>query len=73
MVIKQALSHPKTGADIVAPSDMMDGRIGRIRRALEKERFIHTKILVNSAKYASSFYGPFRDAAASAQNFRQSR
>ena len=58
VLIKQALSHAKAGADIVAPSDMMDGRIGKIREALEKEGFIHTKILAYSAKYASSFYGP---------------
>ncbi|GBL32093.1 delta-aminolevulinic acid dehydratase [Methylophilaceae bacterium] len=62
VLIKQALSHAKAGADIVAPSDMMDGRIGKIREALEKEGLIHTKILAYSAKYASSFYGPFRDA-----------
>jgi porphobilinogen synthase len=68
VLIKQALSHAKAGADIVAPSDMMDGRIGKIREALEKEGFIHTKILAYSAKYASSFYGPFRDAVGSSQN-----
>jgi porphobilinogen synthase len=68
VLIKQALSHAKAGADIVAPSDMMDGRIGKIRKALEKEGFIHTKILAYSAKYASSFYGPFRDAVGSSQN-----
>ena len=68
VLIKQALSHAKAGADIVAPSDMMDGRIGKIREALEKEGFIHTKILAYSAKYASSFYGPFRDAVGSAKN-----
>ena len=68
VLVKQALSHAKAGADIVAPSDMMDGRIGRIREALEKEGFIHTKILAYSAKYASSFYGPFRDALGSAKN-----
>jgi len=65
---KQALSHAKAGADIVAPSDMMDGRIGKIREALEKEGFVHTKILAYSAKYASSFYGPFRDAVGSSKN-----
>jgi porphobilinogen synthase len=65
-LIKQALSHAQAGADIVAPSDMMDGRIGLIRSALEKEGFIHTRILAYSAKYASSFYGPFRDAVGSA-------
>lgn len=68
VLIKQALSHAKAGADIVAPSDMMDGRIGKIREALEKEGFVHTKILAYSAKYASSFYGPFRDAVGSAKN-----
>ena len=68
VLIKQALSHAKAGADIVAPSDMMDGRIGKIREALEKEGFINTKILAYSAKYASSFYGPFRDAVGSAKN-----
>jgi porphobilinogen synthase len=68
VLIKQALSHAKAGADIVAPSDMMDGRIGKIREALEKEGFVHTKILAYSAKYASSLYGPFRDAVGSSQN-----
>ena len=68
VLIKQALSHAKAGADIVAPSDMMDGRIGRIREALEKEGLIHTKILAYSAKYASSFYDPFRDAVGSSKN-----
>jgi len=72
VLIKQALSHAKAGADIVAPSDMMDGRIGKIREALEKEGFIHTKILAYSAKYASSFYGPFRDAVGSAKNLGES-
>ena len=72
VLIKQALSHAKAGADIVAPSDMMDGRIGKIREALEKEGFIHTKILAYSAKYASSFYGPFRDAVGSSKNLDKS-
>jgi porphobilinogen synthase len=72
VLIKQALSHAKAGADIVAPSDMMDGRIGKIREALEKEGLIHTKILAYSAKYASSFYGPFRDAVGSSQNLGKS-
>jgi len=72
ILIKQALSHAKAGADIVAPSDMMDGRIGKIREALEKEGLIHTKILAYSAKYASSFYGPFRDAVGSSQNLVKS-
>jgi porphobilinogen synthase len=65
-LIKQALSHARAGADVVAPSDMMDGRIGAIREALEDAGFIHTRILAYSAKYASSFYGPFRDAVGSA-------
>lgn len=64
-LIKQALSHAQAGADIVAPSDMMDGRIAGIRAALEQEGFIHTRILAYSAKYASSYYGPFRDAVGS--------
>jgi len=68
VLVKQALSHAKAGADIVAPSDMMDGRIGAIREALENEGYIHTKILAYSAKYASSFYSPFRDAVGSAGN-----
>ena len=72
VLIKQALSHAKAGADIVAPSDMMDGRIGKIREALEKEGLIHTKILAYSAKYASSFYGPFRDAVGSTKNLGKS-
>jgi len=66
VLVKQALSHAEAGADIVAPSDMMDGRIGAIRHALETNRHINTKILAYSAKYASSFYGPFRDAVGSA-------
>ncbi len=65
-LVQQALSHAGAGADVVAPSDMMDGRIGRIREALEAAGHIHTKILAYSAKYASSFYGPFRDAVGSA-------
>ncbi len=68
VLVKQALSHAKAGADIVAPSDMMDGRIGAIRQALEDNKLIHTRILSYSAKYASSFYGPFRDAVGSAEN-----
>jgi porphobilinogen synthase len=68
VLVKQALSHAKAGADIVAPSDMMDGRIGRIRSALESKDYVNTKILAYSAKYASSFYGPFRDAVGSAAN-----
>ena len=65
-LVKQALSHAVAGADIVAPSDMMDGRIGEIRGALELDGHVHTKILAYSAKYASAFYGPFRDAVGSA-------
>ncbi|NOZ38501.1 MAG: porphobilinogen synthase, partial [Gammaproteobacteria bacterium] len=68
VLVKQALSHAEAGADVVAPSDMMDGRIGRIRDALEAAGHIHTRILAYSAKYASSFYGPFRDAVGSAAN-----
>ncbi|MGH8379082.1 MAG: porphobilinogen synthase [Gammaproteobacteria bacterium] len=66
ILVKQALSHAEAGADIVAPSDMMDSRVGAIREALEKHGFIHTRILAYAAKYASSFYGPFRDALGSA-------
>jgi len=68
VLVKQAVSHAEAGADIVAPSDMMDGRIGDIREALESTGHIHTRILAYSAKYASSFYGPFRDAVGSAAN-----
>ena len=68
VLVRQALSHAEAGADIVAPSDMMDGRIGSIRTALEDNKYIHTAILAYSAKYASSFYGPFRDAVGSAAN-----
>ena len=68
VLVKQALSHAEAGADVVAPSDMMDGRIGQIREALEDIGYIHTRILAYSAKYASSFYGPFRDAVGSAAN-----
>jgi len=62
VLVKQALSHARAGADVVGPSDMMDGRIGSIRHTLEAEGFIHTRILSYAAKYASAFYGPFRDA-----------
>jgi porphobilinogen synthase len=65
-LVKQALAHAAAGADVVAPSDMMDGRIGAIRDALEKDGHLHTRLLAYSAKYASSFYGPFRDAVGSA-------
>jgi len=67
-LVKQAVSHAEAGADIVAPSDMMDGRIGAIRTAFEADGHIHTRILAYSAKYASAFYGPFRDALGSAGN-----
>ena len=67
-LIKQALSHAQAGADVVAPSDMMDGRIGSIREALEQAGYIHTRILAYSAKFASSYYGPFRDAVGSSAN-----
>ena len=66
VLVRQALSHAEAGADIVAPSDMMDGRIAAIRETLESNDLIHTRILAYSAKYASSFYGPFRDAVGSA-------
>ena len=68
VLCRQALVHAQAGADIVAPSDMMDGRIGAVRSALDNQQFIHTRILAYSAKYASSFYGPFRDAVGSAAN-----
>ncbi|MEW5682003.1 MAG: porphobilinogen synthase [Pseudomonadota bacterium] len=69
-LIKQALSHAEAGADVVAPSDMMDGRIGAIREALEEAGFVNTRIMAYSAKYASSYYGPFRDAVGSAGNLK---
>lgn len=72
VLVKQALSHARAGADIVAPSDMMDGRIGAIREALEAAGFIHTNILAYSAKYASNYYGPFRDAVGSAKSLGKS-
>ena len=68
VLVKQAISHAQAGADIVAPSDMMDGRIGCIRQALEEGGYSNTRILAYSAKFASSFYGPFRDAVGSAAN-----
>ncbi|KLV07826.1 delta-aminolevulinic acid dehydratase [Photobacterium aquae] len=70
VLIKQALSHAEAGADVVAPSDMMDGRIGAIREALEEAGYIHTQIMAYSAKYASNYYGPFRDAVGSAGNLK---
>lgn len=68
VLVKQAVSHAEAGADVVAPSDMMDGRIGEIRIALESDGYINTRILAYAAKYASSYYGPFRDAVGSAAN-----
>jgi len=70
ILVKQALSHAEAGADIVAPSDMMDGRVGAIRQGLEANGFVNTKILAYSAKYASNYYGPFRDAVGSAGNLK---
>ena len=70
ILVKQALSHARAGADVVAPSDMMDGRIGAIRQALERDGFINTAIMAYSAKYASAFYGPFRDAVGSSGNLK---
>ncbi len=72
MLIGQALCQAEAGVDVVAPSDMMDGRIGAIRAALEERRFIHTRIMAYSAKYASAFYGPFRDAVGSSGNLGKS-
>ncbi len=68
ILVQQALTQAQAGVDIVAPSDMMDGRIGKIREALEQHHLIHTRIMAYSAKYASAFYGPFRDAVGSAKN-----
>jgi len=68
LLVQQALTQAQAGVDIVAPSDMMDGRIGAVRTALEAQQFIHTRIMAYSAKYASAFYGPFRDAVGSAAN-----
>lgn len=70
ILVKQALSHAEAGADVIAPSDMMDGRIAAIREALEEHGYIHTQIMAYSAKYASSYYGPFRDAVGSAGNLK---
>ena len=72
LLVKQALTQAEAGVDIVAPSDMMDGRVGAIRHALEANHFIHTQIMAYSAKYASAFYGPFRDAVGSAANLGKS-
>jgi porphobilinogen synthase len=68
ILVQQAVAQAEAGVDIVAPSDMMDGRIGKIREALEQKKLIHTRIMAYSAKYASAFYGPFRDAVGSAKN-----
>ena len=68
VLVQQSLCNARAGADVIAPSDMMDGRIGEIRRALEAHGFVHTKIMSYAAKYASHFYGPFRDAVGSAEN-----
>ncbi|MEK6657876.1 MAG: porphobilinogen synthase, partial [Nitrospirota bacterium] len=73
LLAKEAVSHAKAGADIVAPSDMMDGRVSAIRNALDKEGFADTPIMSYAAKYASSFYGPFRDAAESTPKFGDRR
>jgi len=70
ILVKQALSHAQAGADIVAPSDMMDGRVGAIRAELELQGFVNTRIMAYSAKYASNYYGPFRDAVGSASNIK---
>jgi porphobilinogen synthase len=72
MLVRQALAHAEAGVDVVAPSDMMDGRIGAVRAGLEQNRFIHTRIMAYSAKYASAFYGPFRDAVGSSGNLGKS-
>lgn len=70
VLVKQALSHAEAGADIIGPSDMMDGRVGLIRQALEQAGYVNTCIMAYSAKYASSYYGPFRDAVGSAGNIK---
>ncbi|MDM5176255.1 porphobilinogen synthase [Massilia sp. CCM 8695] len=72
MLIRQALCHAKAGVDVVAPSDMMDGRIGALRQAFEQQGYIHTRIMAYSAKYASAFYGPFREAVSSAASLGKS-
>ena len=72
MLIEQSLAQARAGTDVVAPSDMMDGRIGKIRAAFDREGLIHTRIMAYSAKYASAFYGPFRDAVGSSSNLGKS-
>jgi porphobilinogen synthase len=73
LLVKEALSHARAGADMVGPSDMMDGRVGAIRRALDENGFSHTAIMAYAAKYASGFYGPFREAAESTPQFGDRR
>ena len=73
VLIQQALLYAKNGCDIIAPSDMMDGRIGQIRKSLEKKKFLNTKILSYAVKYASNFYGPFRDAVGSKKLLRNDK
>src|SRR5205085_6780911 len=73
LLVREALSHARAGADIVAPSDMMDGRVGAIRSALDQDGFAHVAIMAYSAKFASAFYGPFREAAESAPQFGDRR
>ena len=73
LLVRTAVSHASAGADVVAPSDMMDGRVGAIRRALDERGFEHTAIMSYAAKYCSAFYGPFRDAAGSAPKFGDRR
>jgi porphobilinogen synthase len=73
ILVKESLSHARAGADMVAPSDMMDGRIGAIRQALDSEGFPHVPIMAYSAKFASGFYGPFREAAESTPQFGDRR
>src|SRR5207249_11365338 len=73
LLARAALSHAEAGADLVAPSDMMDGRVGAIRAALDREGFADVGVMAYSAKYASAFYGPFREAAASAPQFGDRR
>ena len=71
-MVEQSLAQARAGTDVVAPSDMMDGRIGKIRAAFDREGLIHTRIMAYSAKYASAFYGPFRDAVGSSSNLGKS-
>ena len=73
LLVKESLSHARAGADVIAPSDMMDGRVGAIREALDENGYDQTPIMAYSAKYASAFYGPFREAAESAPQFGDRR